>query len=447
MNLINFSKLYNVIFVRSDSLKIHHKMAYQEEVNVRYGEIPIEELFVDPVGNVSGHNFHVSSSFPVLNERVGINQYYSEMFIETMHRLGGNVHLRRINCQITQSSTSCSRSLFYYNSTTPYDLCTEMLTFNFLQNIYHMHSIIPNATVIGAPSGRRLTAFEVFTIPFKPELWIGLLSFLLICTLLMFVFPTLFANNLILLPICGFDRKKFHLVSPLEKTVLLTLIVNFFILLNSYGAKIIAFMTEFPYAPDPRTLNDLLRNGITIRHFTDGWARQMIEEYPQMEPLFSKLPLSAEWNFQKNAYISDQYFMRYFVSRSDNYDSISGGPRYVILREFTLGNMIQSFFTGYRNPLVPKLEQSEMWHLEAGLFELYVRELTNKEFSIHQSRFSLLSGVDVGIAELEPAWYILAIGWGTSLAVLVLEITFKCIWKMYKPSYHRNLLNRPKFCF
>ncbi|KAL1377660.1 hypothetical protein pipiens_004139 [Culex pipiens pipiens] len=253
-----------------------------------------------------------------------------------------------------------------------------------------MQSMIPHAMVIAAPSGRRLTALEIFTIPFQRELWIWLMTFLLISVLLMLLFPTGFTNNLILLPVCGFDRRQFHLVSTLEKTFLIALIVIYFVLLSAYQAKIITLMTEFPHAADPRTLDDLLRNNMTVQ-FSHDWSKPMIEDDPRMGHL-------------------DRTFMKFALNDRRNFDPVTGRPRLVILDEFTLGVRISFYFCGYRNPLVAKIRRAEMLRFETGLYDSWARKRFRQEFGVRQSRFMFFEGVDIGITELEPAWYALAIG-------------------------------------
>lgn len=61
-SLLRVLQLHNAIFVSSDALVIHQKMAFQSKFTVHRGVVPFEKLFVDPLSNLSGHTFHISHS-------------------------------------------------------------------------------------------------------------------------------------------------------------------------------------------------------------------------------------------------------------------------------------------------------------------------------------------------------------------------------------------------
>lgn len=445
MEYFAYFELHNTIFVRLDSLEIHQKPAYQTDCIIFYGAPPFWQLFEDPVKNLTGHTVHVSHSSSIVESfkfslKKAKNAGYNENLLnDVIPRLGGRIQYHSIFCNASMSSAECTSKIYSYNSTTMFDFSTNGYTLLELRNEYYMPSVIPSAMIIAVPTGRPFTTFEVFTVPFRQEVWIGFFAFLLICILLMILQPLRITNNLILLPICGFERREFHLVSPGEKTILITLTVIFFALLSAYEAKIIAFMTEFPHQADPRTLDDLLRRNITIQQYGQSWGRTMFEDDPRIGQLFSRSAHQSQhdiqWNSKDHALTAGRSFMQMVLSHPNNYDPDTGRQRFIIMSDFTLGIRIMFMFCGRRNPLAPKIKLEEVWRFEAGLYDLWVRERTRHEFGIRQSRYLMLDSVDVGIAELEPAWYALGIGMGMGCVALVLEF----VWKFITGRYQRAM--------
>lgn len=90
---------------------------------------------------------------------------------------------------------------------------------------------------------------------------------------------------------------------------------------------------EFPHAADPRTLDDLLRNNMTVQ-FSHDWSKPMIEDDPRMGHLFSRTtshPQGIQWNSRKYAIVSDRTFMKFALNDPRNFDQVTGRPRLVIL--------------------------------------------------------------------------------------------------------------------
>ncbi|KAL9708381.1 hypothetical protein quinque_011899 [Culex quinquefasciatus] len=264
------------------------------------------------------------------------------------------------------------------------------------------------------------------------ELWVSLFVMIAICIAMMRLFPKQFHNDLILLPICGFERRQFHQVSPLEKATLVTLIIVYYILFNAYEAKIIAFMTNFPYASDPHTLHDLLQSNVTIQNFDAGFETMMITEDPRMRQLFAK-PMartnsSIEWNSRDRAYIGSRPYLKFIMSNAKNYDPETGRRRLVILDRFTLGNRVGFVFTSYRNPLAKMVQRVEMQHFEAGMMDHWLKRHIQETFGVRHVDFVAKGFATtrntIGIVELGPAWCALAIGWMIAGIVLISEMSW-----------------------
>ncbi|KAL1397221.1 hypothetical protein pipiens_009917 [Culex pipiens pipiens] len=245
---------------------------------------------------------------------------------------------------------------------------------------------------VAAPKGHRLTALEIFLVPFELEVWCTLIALLGMCCAVMMFCPIHFENDLILHPLCGFEKKCLDKVSRMEQFVLISLIMFFFLLTNAFEAKIIALMTSIPSTPDPRTLEDLIRQNITIQHAaTDDddffWTSESLEAKiftydPNDRQFQNRSEIRRNFN-RKRGFSGVLEEIKYAINSPDEYDFEADQSRFVILDRFGLGTRIAFHFSGYRNALVPRR--------------------------------------DLGMLELELAWYVLAIGSGLAGMVFALE--------------------------
>lgn len=429
--------LYNVVYIRTDFLTIHHSSAYQVETIARVGAIPLEEVFIDPIRNLTGHTFLISYSMSLAGSDWNSKSRHGfemEIIGDTITRLGGYYNIHRIRCEEGSSLEDCMSYAFFYNATTVYDFCLNALTRKEMVNDIYTYSTIPNTMIIVAPSGQRRTSLELFTIPFQKELWFALLVLKIICILAMQLCPKWFHNDLILLPLCGFERRQFHQVSALEKTLLIVLIVIYFILSKSYETKIVAFMTDYPYEADPQTLEDLLKSKLTIKQFDADFERSMIDSNPEMKNLFATVKFgdweSIDWYSRKHAYIGSEAHMHLCMQNPKNIDPETGHRRMVIVNQVPLGNRISFFFTSFRNPLVPKLKRVEMQFFEAGFYSFWLHELTRQTFGlrhVYMSKGYIPEQKNIGLQELLPAWYALGFGWLLGFMFLALEV----VWDIF----------------
>ncbi|EDS41933.1 conserved hypothetical protein [Culex quinquefasciatus] len=432
--VISDAQLHHVIYIRTSWLVIQQKLPFRDEIVARSEPIPFEETFADPIGNLTGQAFAISYATTPIDSLWNIktrNGYGTDLLEDTIQRLGGRTRLHRISCENEISVTDCYNKSFFYNATTMYDFGVMRMTRSHVRNEHFTYSIIPITMAVAAPTGLKLTSFEVFVIPFKIELWVSLFVMIAICIAMMRLFPKQFHNDLILLPICGFERRQFHQVSSLEKATLVTLIIVYYILFNAYEAKIIAFMTNFPYASDPHTLHDLLQSNVTIQNFDAGFETMMITEDPRMRQLFAK-PMartnsSIEWNSRDRAYIGSRPYLQFIMSDAKNYDPETGRRRLVILDRFTLGNRVGFVFTSYRNPLAKMVQRVEMQHFEAGMMDHWLKRHIQETFGVRHVDFVAKGFATtrntIGIVELEPAWCALAIGWMIAGIVLISEMS------------------------
>lgn len=244
-------QLHNSAYICTDVLMIHNMEAFQTQTFTRNGAVQFPEVFIDPTNNLTGRTFHLSLSNSALWNTDAFNGYATELFPTTIERFGGRYQFHFFDCKEVKSVKDCLMKSVNYNSTTTYDFGLNTLSNTIMINEICLHSIVPITIQIAAPSGQKLTLINLFVLPFRSELWIFLLALILFCVMLMIVLPHRFKNNLILLPLCGFERNAFHQVTSLEKTVLAVLTVIYFVLATAYEAKISAFLADYPYKSDP----------------------------------------------------------------------------------------------------------------------------------------------------------------------------------------------------
>lgn len=429
MQLFSRAHLHNVIYVRNDALVLHHKIAFQSEVFCRTGEVFLEDLFVDSTSNLTGITIHCSFSprsteVLLTNAKLARKNHIMKVIEDTVRRLGGASQFHEVNSAEFDDVDDYVLKLYMYNASTMYDFGANAITRSDVMNEHFFYSIVPVTMHVAAPTGRPLTAFEVFIAPFQSKLWTSLLMLMLVCTLVMLLFPARFVNDLILLPMCSFQRRTLHRVSLLEKIVFIALIVMYFVLFKAYEAKITAFMTNFPHSRDPRTLDDLFRSNITIEQDEGDFSEDMSDEDPRYRQLFSPVPFRGKytihWKSQNLAFVGSRLFMKLAMSDARNFEPETGRPRFTVVDRFTLGERIAFYFCTFRNPLVPKVQRAEMWHYEAGLVDFWVQELIQQEKGNRHLR--LARGRVVGLFELKPVFYGITIGWMMAGLVFAMEL-------------------------
>lgn len=429
VHILEDVKIKNLVYLAINNLSMQHKETFQDEIYKRSGFVPFHEVFTDPTRNLTGHTFHFSLSDTMTWNSDLYNRYPTHLFGDTIGRLGGRSELHLINCE-NVSLRECNLKTFMYNFTTMFDFGMNTLSNTRIVNENTMHSMVPNKIQVAAPSGRRLSSLEVLVAPFRLELWISLILLLLVNISVMILYPKWFQNDLILLPLCGFERRQFYHVSTLEKMILIILILIYFVLSKSYETKFVALMADFPYENDPRTLEDLLYSGTSIQQSKELFQEWRINEDAQLKQLFSLVEYDKinpiNWNSRKLAYIASESHLFINMHNPRNIDPKTGHRRFIIVDQFSLGIHIGFYFTSYRNPLVPKLQRAELQLFEGGFTNVWLKQSARHLYGARRVQMMAKGftpvGEDIGFDELEPAWYAAVIGWGFGSAVLGLEI-------------------------
>nr|NP_001345228.1 ionotropic receptor 123 precursor [Aedes aegypti] len=420
------ARLYNVIFLRTPNLTVSYEFKYTKKFSNFIGAMSFDQLFVDQTRDLDGYTMHISvlNKIPATdyttNRRKG---HRIEWLKGTAVALNASCQFYKINCD--RMDSTCEQKSFLINQTKQYDINVDASVFGELVP-HFMPSIIPNSLLIVVPRGERLSVLQLFIMPFSREVWITLLLVVIICILLMILFPNRFVNNLILLPVCGFERCALHNASKVEKLVILSLTVFFFLMTCAYEAKIMALLSEMPHDHDLRTFEDLLRKKITIYlHTNNSYIFQSkFQQVFKFKPEVSKQ--IGEGGDGVGYVVSSEYWL-HTMNDPKLYDPETGRNRYIVLDEFTLGTAILHHFVGIRNPLAVKFQATEKTFFEAGLIAYWIEDYAREVFGTSYSTTKLYDQDTTNedclmLEDFIPAWRILIYGCSISLILFVMEL-------------------------
>ncbi|KAL9708097.1 hypothetical protein quinque_011615 [Culex quinquefasciatus] len=351
-----------------------------------------------------------------------------EWICNTLRHLNGTCDPYQVKCEGTDLE-QCYNVARWYNASRLYDVTLDTLVYTeYLSNF--LYSTIPDKLQVAAPRGRRLTAYELFAIPFRRELWIALTISIVLSYLLTWIRPNLFQNDLVLMSICGFERHDLNQVSRLEKITMISLIIVTFVLLSAYEAKLVAFMSSFPYAASPRSFGDLLRSGITIPvHERDSFGVGNDTRFAQVFKYSSATSVTYDSTQRNVGLLGTSQALRMAIKYTVNYDAYLQRSKFVILDRFTVGLLVPAYFVGRRNFLKGRYHQSEMAFMEAGLMDFWTRRNARRffgtEFADHiETANGEAEGNVLGLKELGPVCFGLIGGCSLSFAVFLFELCY-----------------------
>lgn len=433
------AKLFNVLYIRVDQLQLDYPQHYRKSIVSINDPTPPADLFPDQTLNLHGRLHHVSITSATVDARIVAEEGASrgcliEWIINTLEAVNGTFHFSQIFCE-ELTPAECTQQQRMLNGVTPVDFAVDVKTLTAVDNRF-LSSTFPDQFLVVAPRGRRLTIYEVFAIPFKLELWIMTLVVICFFRLLAWRFPRLFQNDLLLMAICGFERMKLWHVSKLEKFTCLALSIVTFMLFSAYEAKIITFMTSFPYAPSPRTFDDLFQSKIKI--FVQNTETYGATNDPCFDQVIQFSPHAWDYIDFNNRSIGFGGSSRQMYMLADHplyYDFVNKRNKLVLLDQFSLGTFIPFHFVGHRNPLKSRLHRTEQAFLEMGLMDFWTRTLIRQAYGpmymILVSKGDDSEGSTLSLAELGPVCIVVTAGFCLAALIFVGELgiywTRKCM--------------------
>lgn len=451
VNAFYTTHYYNTVHISVNTLMVSYFLAYRQQYKTLQS-VTVDGVFVDQTADLTGITLRISTlHYPSHTRDDLLRDSNTEWVVNTIKSVHGGYILATIDAN-RSSITTLQNTLYYFTEDIFYDFCLiRTVPLEGQVRPFYLQSSLPYTMAVTAPKGHRLTALEIFLLPFELEVWCTLIALLGMCCAVMMFCPIHFENDLILHPLCGFEKKCLDKVPRMEQFVLISLIMFFFLLTNAFEAKIIALMTSIPSTPDPRTLEDLIRQNITIQHAATAddffWESESLEAKiftydPNDRQFQNRSEIRRNFN-RKRGFSGVLGEIKYAINNPDEYDFESDQSRFVILDQFALGIRIAFHFSGYRNPLVPRLERTHRAFFEAGLLDFWDRRKIQYSFGVmHLNRVSaslqqkIANRRDLGMLELELAWYVLAIGSGLAGLVFALEHGMILLLTLKKTALH-----------
>nr|NP_001345225.1 ionotropic receptor 119 precursor [Aedes aegypti] len=391
---------------------------------------PVSELFFDQTNDLLGYTVRASFQGIVVGTTMFPKRdvYGADILwiSSTAFHLNGSVEVTRLECDKTQIPVYDCMKRRVERDGVIYDINLD----NYHTTQIYTSNIItaqPDKIVIMAPRGRRLTALEMFSVPFTVIVWCLMTLLVAVCWITTWTFPNLTVNDPVFVSIFGIEKISIHDTSRHEKLILLSLIWLFFFLTNAFESKLIALMTSYPHVESPRTLEDLhsmnLKFRIAENHslffFTDPVLRSLLEVVPA-------------GNVTRDEYfaqIGDEDQADILMNDVDHYDFEAKRSRFVKLEEFQMGMVHRQHRIRDRSPLAHQFVRTDRIFFEAGIRQHWT-DLVKHNYHL-SSHFefesvSMDNSNDLDMNGLEPAWYVIAIGLTSSIIVYLME------WLIFK---------------
>ncbi|KAL1399861.1 hypothetical protein pipiens_007893 [Culex pipiens pipiens] len=317
----------------------------------------------------------------------------------------------------------------------PFDIYADQVS---LRNKYQNHLVaapISTNDVFLVPRGRSLNVVELFVKPFRPEVWILLLTGLILVKIASFILAGGFQNDVLLLPICGFERFDLNQANRTEKTVIFSLIVFFFFVSNAYESKFMSLMTNRPPAYEISTLEDILNMELTVKA-----SKQRAEFLPgyKFRYIFAEDVNATEDRLDGvSVYLTNVMRAEVALLRPENWDFDSNQPRYKMLNQ-RLGLQLSFYLLTVRSLVKPALYHVQRMLFEGGILQLWYRQMVNVFYSggvifertIPEEGLAPTAAI-LKFSDLLPLWNVLALGCCVSLVVFVVEVGTRLCTRMW----------------
>uniref|UniRef100_A0A6E8WBA8 Ionotropic glutamate receptor L-glutamate and glycine-binding domain-containing protein n=1 Tax=Anopheles coluzzii TaxID=1518534 RepID=A0A6E8WBA8_ANOCL len=275
--------------------------------------------------------------------------------------------------------------------------------------------------VIIAPRGAPLTIPEIFLQPLTFASWMLLLVIVLISFLVMWNTGQYFRNDLLLLPICGIERYNLNETEPLEKIIVVSLMVFYFLIQSGYESIIISLISEVPFHPDIETLAHLRDNHIPVILYERD-NREFFSSLLEEKNVTVILNNSTMVNSLHSgaALIHNRQSGTILVDLPGYFDSTHNRKKYNLLQDTFSAHPI--VFPFLRRSMIQEIFHKHVFKVfESGLFlhwSLKRIKLAQKDANAEGENED--SDI-VKFNDLAPFWAIVGVGWTLSIVVFMLE--------------------------
>ncbi|KXJ83951.1 hypothetical protein RP20_CCG025849 [Aedes albopictus] len=433
INLFVHAGFLNVVFIKMRPYRTMFYFSLISRMYTKNGLYPLDELFYDQSKYLFGHKFLISYRVGSgTKNEMSVSASATWQWVSNMLKsANGTYRLDRIDCDYTRHGyDECFDRLRVSDRSEQYDISLEPVYLKQLRELFWYHtSSIPHRMMVVTPRGRKLEVMEVFSAPFSAGVWIAFGVLLLGSLLIMWAFPKVFRNDLVLLPLCGFGEADLNQTRSVEKLAVSGLVVFYFFLLSAYETKIVALMTSYPHVHDPQNVNDMIERGIRIR-LDLNVTYPPITEDNELLPVIDHVP---GYSHRKNitfdgthAYFGNEVDLRIMMAYPTNYDFDAGQARYVELKNYQFGNAIIFILTKQRSIVEKRFIHTERTCAETGLLQYWERQAFRKTLGVNYGiRVSMVQedkNKNLDFAEMAPAWLILAAGWCFSVTIFLGEV-------------------------
>nr|NP_001345589.1 ionotropic receptor 121 precursor [Aedes aegypti] len=430
IEIFSTAEHYNNVYMSFLPDRTLYKPKYYEYIRHHKSLLPLSYLYMDQSADLNG--FTLLISFKTGSEsKYQINSAMYQWITAMLRHMNATYEFIGVDCDsFRDEEDECNDKMQFTKSGYEYDLCLEPVHHLHKRNTFdHRPSAVLYRMMVVVPRGRNLQAIEMFAVPFTMSMWIAFLLLLVVSMAVTRIFPDWIKNDLVLMPLCGYEDYDINKTSRLEKGVVLALVVFYFFLLNAYETKIVALMTSYPRIRDARTVDDMIRMGISI-NLDMNVTYPMITEDNELHRVVNHVP---GFSTRKNhildgihGYFGGETDLKIMLNDPANYDFELDQPRYVPLRDYQFGNAIMLTRMKVRSLITQRVSRTEMYFIETGLMqywqEIAFQESMGVNYGIRLGRKEDDVSRNLLIGELSPAWLVLAIGWGLSFLIFFWEL-------------------------
>lgn len=251
-----------------------------------------------------------------------------------------------------------------------------------------------DATCVVFPKRHERLVLLQFAKPFQPRAWI-------VSTIFMIV--------------------RFFFTFNRWRLLLLAVLLIEFVLTACYEVKVIEYMTTLRYAPNPKTMDDLINRG---ERFVVG-----APEIDYLEAYGNRIDMEVVAH-SKERFLG-QRAMLYFCKTAEgyinsalNYNPLTNDRLMIILRE-RLKPYPSSYGFARDHPLRERFERMLRWMFESGVWRKIYDQYKREE---EQFRPLVASGEYlIEFGDLAPLWVVCALGWLVAFGAFAVEIAWKRI--------------------
>ncbi|XP_053667600.1 uncharacterized protein LOC128717949 [Anopheles marshallii] len=362
------------------------------------------------VGDISAAYIKEIYTYPLEDTVPGEDIQLFKLFFQT---LGVQLTMKAMDCNLWESYVQCLNNqhdtVIFVNRFMPFWYSSLLID---AIEMYKYGILVP--------SGRLLTMVEIFALPFNADVWI------LVAVLCIFFYiahrfiPTIFQNNLILVAIFGWEKRKLRLSGLCEKLFAIALIVLFFQLMCVYETIIISSMINRPVQRSPESVEDFLTTNVEVLYDS---KKIDIENFKMNINGMVLRSASSYAALENKAYLSSLHSLELFSKDVTNNDHFTDRPRHVMLKQ-TVWESMAFYYFREKSIFADRFARFRRLAFEAGFQRHWRLELllhfTRKQNLAYHSMVNRENNI-LKWDKISPIFKVLLIVWSASILVFAIE--------------------------